>query len=165
MDDNLAQYQGLIELTQTTEDVVRLDEEIDLLLQCLYHIEGERLEETLEKLVRVRVAAEIRTLLQAHTNPSKQEIKFLLSNAYRTICSLPILQLTLAFEPSEFVINTISRWARQNLAAGIILDLSLDRSVLGGAIIMYHGKFYDYSLQKKLQVIFEKGDLSLGAKG
>lgn len=161
MDEKLLKYQGLIDLTQTTEDVVKLDEEIDLLLQSIYHVDKDMLEDTLKKMVRIRVAMEIRSLVKQTTTSKKEEIKTLFSNMYRTICALPILQLTLAFEPSEAVIGNISRWARQNLAAGILLDLSLDRSVLGGAIIVYHGKFYDLTLRKKLQDVFDKGDLRI----
>lgn len=161
MEDKLKKYQDLIQLVQTTEDLVKLEEEIDMLLQSIYQLDKYMFEETLEKMVRIRVAMEIRKLVQQHTSSKKEEIKALLSNAYRTICVLPILQLTLAFEPSEAVIGNISRWARQNLAAGILLDLSLDRSILGGAIVMYHGNFYDLSLRKKLQTVFDKGDLKL----
>lgn len=161
MEDKLKKYQGLIELTQTTEDVVKLDEEIDFLLQSIYHVDKNMFEDTLEKMVRIRMAMEIRKLVKQTTSSKKEEIKILFSNVYRTICALPILQLTLAFEPSEAIIGNISRWARQNLAAGILIDLSLDRSILGGAIIVYRGKFYDLTLRKKLQDIFDKGDLRL----
>lgn len=162
MEEKLKRYQGLIELTRTTEDVVKLEEEIDLLLQSIYHVDKQMFEETLERQVRIRVAMEIRKLIQQAKSSKKEEVKALLSDAYRTVCVLAILQLTLAFEPSEIVIGNISRWARQNLAAGILLDLSLDRSILGGALIMYHGKFYDFTLRKKLNEIFEKADLKLG---
>lgn len=161
MDEKLIKYQGLIRLTQTTEDVVKLDEEIDSLLQSIYHVDKHMFEDTLEKMVRIRVAMEIRDLVQQGTSSKKEEIRSLLSDAYRIICALPILQLTLAFEPSEAVIGNISRWARKNLISGILLDLSLDKSILGGAIIMFHGKFYDFSLRKKLKEIFEKGNLRL----
>lgn len=161
MEDKLKQFQGMIQLTQTTEDVVKLDEEIDLLLQSIYHVDKDMFEDTLEKMVRIRMAMEIRKLVKQTASSKKEEIKILLSNMYRTICALPILQLTLAFEPSDAVIGNISRWARQNLVDGILLDLSLDRNVLGGAIIVYHGKFYDLTLRKKLKEIFDKGDLKL----
>lgn len=161
MEEKLKKYQGLIELTETTEDVVKLDEEIDLLLQSVYHVDKGMLDSILGRMVRLRVAAEIRNLIKKETNFKKDEIKPLLSDMYRTVCSLPILQLTLAFEPSEAAIGNISRFARQNLAAGILLDLSLDRSILGGAVVMYRGKFYDFTLRKKLNELFEKGNLKL----
>lgn len=161
MEEKLEKYQGLIELTQTTEDLVKLDEEIDLLLQGIYNIDKDKLEDILGKMVRIRVAEEMRKLVNQAASSKKEDIKIILSNMYRTICALPILQLTLAFEPSEAVIGNISRWARKNFAAGILLDLSLDRSILGGAIICYHGKFYDLTLKKKLQDIFDKGDFRL----
>lgn len=161
MDEKLLKYKAVIDLTQTTEDVVSLNEEIDLLLQSLYHVEIYDFEDVMSKFVRLRVAMEIKKLVQSSTNLGKDQIKHLLSDMYRKICSLPILRLTLALEPSEFMINNISRWARMNIEEGILIDLSLDRSLCGGAIIVCKGKLYDFSLKKKLKEIFEKGDLAI----
>ncbi|MBU3978588.1 F0F1 ATP synthase subunit delta, partial [Patescibacteria group bacterium] len=147
---------------RTTDDLVKFDEEMDLLLQSIYYVDKDMLKDALEKTVRIRVATVMRKLIQRDTLSKREEINALFLSVYKTICSLPMLQLTLAFEPSEAVIDNISRWARQNLAAGILLDLSLDRSVLGGAMIMYNGRFYDLTLRKNLQGIFDKGDLRLG---
>lgn len=161
MDDKFSEYKALIDLTKTTEDLVSLQEEIDMILQSLFHVEVYKLEEVMEKFVRIRVAAEIEKLLKAHPNSSKEDIKVILSKAYRTICTLPILRLTMAFEPSEMQVSNISYWARSNLEQGILLDLSLDRSLIGGLVITYKGKYYDFSLKNKLKEIFEKGDLTL----
>jgi len=155
MEDNLRKYKGLIELIKTTEDVVVLDEEMDMLLQSLYHVDLIKFEDTLSKFIRVRVATEIKKILQAGAIVKNEEVKRVLSDAYRTICALPILRLTLAFEPSEAVINGFSYWSRNNLKPGILLDLSLDRNLVGGAVIAYEGKFYDYSLRNKVKQIFE----------
>jgi hypothetical protein len=157
MDEMIAKYQGLIDLTVTTEDVVRLGEEIDILLKGLYHVESSEFEQKLEREVRVRVAAEIRKLLQASADQSKEEIKVLLGSVNRVVGALPIVKLVLAFEPSEQVIANISHWCRMNLERQVVIDLSIDRSILGGAVIIYRGKFYDLTLRKKLQEIFEKG--------
>ena len=161
MDGRIDKYQGLIDLTLTTSDVIKLAEEVDMLLKSLYQLESGKFEQKLDERVRVRVAQEIRKLLQGNTNQAKEEIKTLLTGAYSTICTLPILKLILAFEPSEYIITNISHWARLNLAKGAILDLSMDRSILGGAVIIYKGKFYDLTVRKKLQEIFEKQELVL----
>ncbi len=162
MEDKIKKYQDLIELIRTTDDLVKFDEEMDLLLQSIYYVDKDMLKDALEKTVRIRIATVMRKLIQRDTLSKREEVNALFLSVYKTICSLPMLQLTLAFEPSEAVIDNISRWARQNLAAGILLDLSLDRSVLGGAMIMYNGRFYDLTLRKKLQDIFDKGDMRLG---
>jgi F0F1-type ATP synthase delta subunit len=161
MDKKLEKYKGLIELTKTTEDLVDLGDEIDSLMHSLYHVDLYKFEDALSQFVRLRIAREIRKLIQLHSLNTKDEIKEFFSDAYRAICRLPILRLTLAFEPSESIINTISHWARTNLEEGVLLDLSMDRSVLGGAVIVYRGKFYDYSISKKLKEIFDRGDLTL----
>jgi hypothetical protein len=161
MDSTVVKYQGLIDLILTTEDVSKLGEEIDILLKGLYHVESGEFEQKLREEVRLRVAGEIRRLLGGSVVQGEKEIKAVLSSAYSTVCALPILKLILAFEPSEVVINDISHWARVNLERGILIDLSMDRNLLGGAVIIYKGKFYDFSVRKKLHEIFEKGILTL----
>ncbi len=161
MDEKFVKYQGLIELTKTTEDIVDMSDEISALMYGLYHTELYKFEKVLEQSVRLRVASEIRRLLKSYELTGKDEIKQFLSQGYKTICALPILRLTLAFEPSETAINDISDWARNNIEERIILDLTLDRRLLGGALIEYKGKYYDYSLKTKLEEIFAREDLTL----
>ena len=159
--DQIDKFKGLVDLTLTTDDVVKLGEEMEILLQALYQAESGKFEQKLEEEVRVRVASEIRRLLQGGSEGSKEEVKSLLSSVNSIICSLPIIKLILAFEPSEVVIKNISNWARLNLEKGVVLDLSMDRSILGGAVVIYRGKFYDLSVRKKLGELFEKGAFTL----
>jgi len=161
MDKKLEKYKEFIEVNKTTDDLVDFREEMDKLVQSLFHTEIYKFEETLNQFVRVRVATEIRRILKEDQINAKEHIKAFLEDLYKTITTLPILKLQLSFEPSEMVISDISHWARNNLERGILLDLTLERTLLGGAVIVYNGKFYDYSVRKKLKEIFEKGDLSL----
>lgn len=161
MNEKILKYKALIDLIKTTDDLVVLDEEIDMVLQSIYHTEIYDLEEILAKYVRVRVAVEIKKLINYNSIAGKDQTRALLSDAYRTICALPILKLTMAFEPSESVIDNISNWARSNLQSGMLLDLSLDRSLLGGAQIVHEGKYYDYSLKKKIKEVFENNNFTL----
>lgn len=161
MDESGVKYKGLIDLILTTEDVSKLSEEIDILLKGLYHVESSEFEQKLREEVRMRVAGEIRKLIGGSVGQGKEEVKGILASAYKAVCDLPILKLILAFEPSEVVINDISRWARVNLEKGILIDLSMDRNILGGAVIIYRGKFYDFSVRKRLHETFEKGIFTL----
>lgn len=161
MNEKILKYKALIDLIKTTDDLVVLDEEIDMVLQSIYHTEIYDLEEILAKFVRVRIAVEIKKLISQDSISGKEQTRTLLSDAYRTICALPILKLTMAFEPSESIIDNISNWARSNLQSGILLDLSLDRSLLGGAQIVYEGKYYDYSLKKKIKEVFENNNFTI----
>lgn len=161
MNEKILKYKALVDLIKTTDDLVVLDEEIDMVLQSIYHTEIYDLEEILAKFVRVRIAVEIKKLISQDSISGKEQTRTLLSDAYRTICALPILKLTMAFEPSESIIDNISNWARSNLQSGILLDLSLDRSLLGGAQIVYEGKYYDYSLKKKIKEVFENNNFTI----
>ncbi len=161
MNEKLLEYKSLIDLIKTTDDLGNLDQEIELLLQSLYHTDVYKFDDVLSKYVRVRVAQEISRLMLVNSITGRDARKAFLTETYKTISTLPILRLTLAFEPSESMINNISYWARSNLEEGIIIDLTLDRNLLGGALIMHKGKFYDFSLKKRLEQVFASEDLTI----
>ena len=55
--------------------------------------------------------------------------------------AMPVVRLTLAFEPNK-------DWIVKAVGRAVILDIRVDKSILGGAIIENQGKYGDYSLRK-----------------
>lgn len=67
-----------------------------------------------------------------------------------TLNSVPLMQLTLSFNPSENQVQTFSSWISTNCQKQVLLDIAYDPRIIGGAIIAFNGKYANYSLQKKL---------------
>lgn len=63
----------------------------------------------------------------------------------KSLKRVEIVQLTLAYEPGPVDIEAFFE------ATGKILDVSVDRRILGGAIVSYKGKYGDFSVRKKLE--------------
>ncbi len=78
--------------------------------------------------------------------PSKE-----LSQMKKTLLGLPIVKLEIAFSPSEEFLQKISNWMEKNLGKKVILDVTVNPKIIGGAIIEYQGKWRDFSLVKKLK--------------
>lgn len=66
------------------------------------------------------------------------------------IDSLKTVLLTLAFEPSANVLEKIADQITKGLSSGVIIDLRIDKGIIGGAIIEFAGRRRDYSVRKKL---------------
>jgi F0F1-type ATP synthase delta subunit len=63
---------------------------------------------------------------------------------------LPEVHLTLAFTPTESFRKKISAWLQKEIGRPLFLKITVDKTILGGAIIIYNGRYQDASLRKKL---------------
>ncbi len=69
---------------------------------------------------------------------------------------IPVVNLTLAFEPTQSILKNMSLWFLRRIQKKVVLNITLERTVLGGAFISYDGKYKDYTIQTKLNKYFEK---------
>ena len=61
------------------------------------------------------------------------------------------VRLTLAFAPHEKEIVRFAQYLRNLSSKPIVMNISVDQSILGGAVITYQGRFGDYSFAQKLE--------------
>jgi F0F1-type ATP synthase delta subunit len=88
--------------------------------------------------------------IQIESGPA---VKAFLEELQEKIKSLPVLPLTLAFEPSEQTFKALSDWFELNLNKQLILDVSVDKKMIAGAAITFNGKFFDYSIRPRFEQI------------
>lgn len=65
------------------------------------------------------------------------------------------IQITIAFQPDEEVISLFSDWVKRNVSNELLLDIQLNKTIVGGAQIISAGKFKDYSVHKRLANKFQ----------
>jgi len=138
-------YSNILAQIKTDKDKDLLLEEIDVLQTGLYDIKG-GFEKALGK-VREATANSVREALRSGTVEKSQFLEGLEVELEK----IGTLKLTLAFEPSEEFIVKLHQWALANINQGIILDFEKDKSLLGGVVIEYAGKYKDCSLKKVLE--------------
>lgn len=63
---------------------------------------------------------------------------------------MPVVSLTLAFDPKPENITSISDWLTFNTKTQILLDYCVNPKLIGGCIVVYKGFYKDASLRKKL---------------
>lgn len=133
---------------KTEKDRDLLLEEVDLLKNGLYDTHG--LEKTYTK-IRPQTATYIKESLAA----SGIDPEEFLTELKKTLEVLEALKITLAFVPSEEFVAQIHTWFLQNTGEVKLLEFSLDKELLAGAIFEHQGKYADYSLRK----IWENAEL------
>lgn len=100
---------------------------------------GEFSRKTASLLDRALVAAEPGTRRAALLHLQKE------------IHQLKILRLTLAVDPPPQTRALLSRWAKEHFGDGSVLSLAVDPRLLAGAVLTVGGRYFDYSLRRRLQ--------------
>jgi len=78
------------------------------------------------------------------------DIKAFLTRLIDAIPRLPVLTLTIAFEPQETTLKAISEWFVLNLHKQVIFELTVDHDLIAGAKLHYNGQYADFSLKPKV---------------
>src|SRR6185437_14871208 len=86
---------------------------------------------------------------------SRENIKTFLTTMQETISKLPVLTLTIAFEPQEKTLKSLSEWFLINMKKQVVFDFSVDKKVVAGATLTYNGKFFDFSVKPVFERILK----------
>jgi len=64
--------------------------------------------------------------------------------------SLEALKITLAISPNSDLVEFIGNWVRKETGQNTVLEIDTDKTIIGGMILSFKGKYKDYSLRKRL---------------
>lgn len=87
---------------------------------------------------------------------SNTDLKTFFDTIQKTISSLSVLTLTLAFQPSDKTLQAVSEWFILNIKKQVLFDIQVDKNLIAGAVITYNGKYLDASIRQKFNLILKK---------
>lgn len=152
----------ILELIKTTEDKNTFTLQLQEIQGKLFSPKAE-LQEILEKIIPYEQKEKL--LLFAHKyGASLSEMKSFenfLVQMQQAIQHLPEVSITLACKPTQQILESIISWFCTQTKQPVLLDVRVDASLIGGAVIGYKGKYQDFSIKKKLLEKKEKGELLL----
>lgn len=148
-------YSDILREIKTLDSAQELISDIDILMSSQFSAKPHAFEESLRK-VSAYTSQAVTELLAKNSIDfnDKSAIKEFLNNLKDKVQKLKILKLSLAFMPSESMIDTLFSWVSKNLAQGIVLDIEEDKTIIGGANIAFEGKYKDLSVRKTLEQTF-----------
>jgi F0F1-type ATP synthase delta subunit len=82
-------------------------------------------------------------------------VKDFLHKLQEQVTQLPVLSITIAFEPSQQTLAALSEWFLVNMKKQMLFDITVDKRLVAGAIINYHGKHRDFSVRPVFKQILE----------
>lgn len=93
----------------------------------------------------------MRTSGRTFTTPA--DFKNFLSSLQSQLNSLPVLSLSLAFEPTDATLKLLTDWFLLNSNRHVLFEISVDPTLIAGVAIRYNGRYVEYSVKPTLQRI------------
>lgn len=78
--------------------------------------------------------------------PQKQFLEEIITE----LKSVPMVKITLAFEPDDSFTAKINETISSLAGQKVILDILVNHHIVGGAVVEYQGKFRDYSMEPRV---------------
>ena len=149
-------FSFVLHTTLTKVDALLIDQAVDHLEQTLYTTHADSLAGEITKLLGVTISEAI--LESAGQNEVSIDNSVHLSEFLRAlqtyVTTLPVIELTLAVDPTRTLIESLVSWSRENVSPTAIINVTVTPTVLGGAIIVYNGKYKDFSVSRTLETFF-----------
>lgn len=141
----------------TKEDLIFFIDEINLAKEFIFKEKEVTLSEKLKGKVSKIFESFLKELEREKiisADPEKNRIFFDKLKNY--LLAIPQIKIEIAFEPSKTFINKIYSWLENNAREKIILDLIFNPAIGGGVIIEYKGRYFNFSLAKKVDELISK---------
>lgn len=86
---------------------------------------------------------------------SKADLKLFFTKLLDYTNKLPVLTLTLAFEPNDQSLKILSDWFIMNLKKQVLFDIAIDKNLLAGVAMTYKGKYVNFSIRPQAMQLIE----------
>jgi hypothetical protein len=87
---------------------------------------------------------------------SNSALKDFISKIQEEISSLPVVSLTIAFEPEDETLKSLFDWFPLNINKRVLLDIKVDRNIIAGAYVGCNGKCLDFSIKPIFDQIYSE---------
>ncbi len=148
-------YFDLITSFRTTQEVGNFVSEIDSLMSAFFKSEKVSIEEALNSISMDSAKKIKEIILKNNLNINdRDEVSDFFENLKELLKKFKVIKLVLAFNPTLRTIENIHNFVRETIGIGYILDIEVSESILGGAIVIFNGKYSDFTLKKSLENTF-----------
>ena len=87
---------------------------------------------------------------------SRRSLDELITALETFLSTAPQITITLSAPPTDKVKKTLVSWCRENVAPNSLLVFQFDTSLLGGMIIRYGSRLFDWSFRRQIMAARDK---------
>lgn len=143
-------FEDILREIRTKEEAELLKEELENLISGIYEKQRDFL-----LLMQDTLRAKTYELLGPRLTQIEDKEAFL-RGLISKLEEIPRVTLILAFEPSLSAIKKFHSFVSEACKKTVFLDIGLESRIIGGAILIYEGKFRDFSFRRIFEQEFEK---------
>lgn len=74
----------------------------------------------------------------------------LLEGIRTVITKIPVMEITVAVEPTERALTHIKEWLDTHSSTKVFLEVKVNPRIIGGLRIAFNGKYHDYTVKKTI---------------
>lgn len=143
--------QTLLATLITHTDAKRFIESMDEAIANTFSTK-ESLEELFSRLFSHDQKSVLLELIATAGVTQKQAIAVekLLHGIRDTVARVPVLEMTVAVEPSEQGLLRIKEWIDTHSFTKVFLEIKVNPRIIGGVRIAFNGKYHDYTVKKTI---------------
>ncbi len=100
-----------------------------------------------------------KTYIQSVLNISSADVtklKDIIAELKSEVHNIHQVKFVLAFQPLDSFIDVLSLWVNSNLGNDLLLNYEVNPDIISGVIIIYKGKYLDYSSTPLIDTYFEE---------
>jgi F0F1-type ATP synthase delta subunit len=153
MEKDRTMYIDIFKVIHTKSEAQECIDQINALLATLYIVTGKTLEEQIHVLFTSQVSDVLMNIIQKQSVNIKDltACRTFFVGLERTLKEAKVVELTLGVQMDSELLNAISSYLRDILSQQeILLSVKIDSGILGGAEIIWNGKYLDFSLKKQI---------------
>lgn len=149
-------FGSLFQRIYTTSDLHHFYKQLDQIRGLLFKTDGD-FEEHMGMIFNSEKKEKMKTLFnQEKTNISNPiPIQELLTKIEKYGSALPIISMTFSHPPTEHMLKNINNWFIEHENRKVLIDVSFERNLLGGAFVSYNGLYADGTLINKINEYFK----------
>jgi F0F1-type ATP synthase delta subunit len=147
-----------IEILKTKDEAQQCKTELNNLIEGLFS--NKSFAELVSEYVSYQKKDLLFALLEKYHIDTKNlsQTQAFLQELQSAIDALPVATLTLAFSPKQGLITTLSGWFAVHAKKIVLLDIMVNKRLLGGVIISYNGIYKDYSLKRSFEEKYKNNE-------
>ena len=154
-------YLDILSSIKTDTDAVQFSSSLNKLAFSLYETR-ESINQKISRFLSNEQKDKIILYCKEHGINIDDLISFqkFISELDAAVKNLPKITLFLAYDPRDESVSIISDWFILNLKQKILLNIEVDKKIIGGAVIVYKGIYKNYSLKNKLDRMLSENKLN-----
>jgi len=147
---NENKYLPILEILYTKKQADKLNTQIEEFIASLY-----KNEKNMQRIQKIFSYEFTEALLDAIKNEkislnNHEKLRTYLTNIREEISQIPVIDLTIAIDPTHQQIKKIGSWITANSKEKYLLNIHVNPKIIGGIQIGIKGTFKDKSLRKQL---------------